>query len=156
MDPCHIEKFNAVRESLIRQARKASQQANSYRGFQVGCAVLAYGPGNRAKNYRIFVGANLKPTPDGPKVCAEQIAIGSAVSHGYEQIIAIAVTGEPQPDTVSGLNPPTLHPCWECRTLLRTMPQVSEDMIILTTHNHRGPREEHTLCELLARHENSG
>jgi len=154
MDPSHLKALSQTREHLISRAQEASQYANSYRDFQVGSAVLAFNPQatEPANSYHVFVGANLKPAKDGPKVCAEQIAIGSAIANGYSVIIALAVTGERQPDSKSGLNPPTLHPCWECRTLLRDMPQVSDDTFIITTFNHGGPVEEHTMAEILAIH----
>ena len=156
MKKSDVSEYHRKKENLVRQARQASKKANSYRGFQVGCAVLAGRKGKGKNRYRVFVGANLKPISDGPKICAEQIAIGAAISNGFERIIAIVVTGQPQPDSASGLNPLTLHPCWACRNLLESMPQVGQDTIILTTHNHSGPQEEHTLSELLARHENPG
>ena len=146
--PDHREMYGRVRTVLEKRAREAAGFAFSYRGFQVGAAVLAWD----GHHYKVFTGSNIKPEEDGPKVCAEQVAIGSARSEGFSLIVALAVAGDPQKDSESGVFPKTLHPCWICRKLLATLPEVRPDTMILTLGNHRGPTEEHTVEELLGVH----
>ena len=138
MDARHLAAFKKRRRTLIRLARQAASRANSYRGFKVGCVVLGWD----GRDYKTFLGANIKPVEGGPKVCAEPQAIGSARAAGCELVVAIMVSGKPQIDHGSGFEPPTLHPCEACRFLMRNIPEVQDDTIILTVCNDEGPEEE--------------
>lgn len=149
MDSYHRSMYERMRNQLEVSARSAAVFAFSYRGFQVGCAVLAW---NSKGKYRIFTGSNIKPEEDGPKVCAEQIAIGTARSEGYDLIVALAVVGEPQRDSASGVCPPTLHPCWICRRLLETLPEIRPNTIVLTLKNDDGLAEEFSVETLIKMH----
>lgn len=149
MELYHRAMYVKMHERLEESARSAAVFAFSYRGFQVGCAVLAW---NSKGRYKIFTGSNIKPEEDGPKVCAEQVAIGAARSEGYDLIVALAVAGEPQQDSVSGIYPPTLHPCWICRRLLGTLPEIRPDTVVLTLGNGNGVVEELSVETLLKMH----
>lgn len=154
MEAEHLRMFDQMREHLIERARKVAEMASSYRDFKVGCAILVWRPEGQTTldHYSILTAANVKPRPDGPKACAEQTVVCYAMSNGWTRVIAMAVAGEPQADEKSGLTPPTLHPCWLCRTLLKSLPIVSDDTIVLTAHNHAGTVEDHTFKEVLEIH----
>lgn len=133
-------------DMLVATARAASLRNKSYRNFQVGCAVLAWD----GETYRMFVGANAKPIEGGPKICAEQVAVMSAIAAGFETIVIIVMAGTPQPDDTSGIATTTLHPCFNCRTIFGAI--LPHDTPVTTVHNHSGPTEQHTLEAIIALH----
>ncbi len=125
MDQKHVDKYVEEKQTLVRLAREAQQRGISYRGFKVGCALLAF----NGQEYKIFQGANMKPFKQGPKYCAEGIALGSAQAEHYNFIVAIVVAGQPQSEYDK-----TLHPCLECVDLFLGF-RLGLDTII------------HTICE---------
>jgi homotetrameric cytidine deaminase len=88
---------------LIEKARECLSNAYApYSGFPVGAAVV--------DNYgRIFSGANVENASYGLTICAERVAIFSAIAAGATRIKAIAVTAEK-------LKPVT--PCGACRQIM--------------------------------------
>lgn len=151
MKASHQKYFKQVKAEMIRRAREVAERAFSYRHFKVGCAVLAW---SRERNeYKIFAAANIKPLKDGPKQCAEAVAVSYAISNGYDLIVAIVVVGEPQADSESGIESVTLHPCYICRKFLSALPQVDKDTIVLTVQNHEGNKEWHTFGQILQIHD---
>jgi cytidine deaminase len=146
--------YQQSKQYLIDRARDVAQYASSYRNFKVGCAILAWRPEGQGMtgHYKVFAAANVKPLADGPKQCAETTAVCYARSNGYTTIIAIVVAGEPQADDKSGIRSATLHPCWRCRTLLRALPEVEDETIVLTVHNHNVTVEEYTMAQILQLH----
>lgn len=152
----HWQRFWQLWEHLILRAREAALlHAASWRNFRVGAAVYAWdskrhAQGDFGRRWRVFTGANLKPTEEGHNVCAEQLAIGAARNDGYERILGCAVVGEPQPDGATGILHRTLHPCSRCRGFLRDLPEVHADTIIITAHlEDDGVVEMHTVADLL-------
>ncbi|PJA93518.1 MAG: hypothetical protein CO132_02710 [Candidatus Kerfeldbacteria bacterium CG_4_9_14_3_um_filter_45_8] len=146
MKPKHTREFDQRLEELVEMARAAQRRAQSYRGFRVGAVALAF----NGREYRAFAGINMKPLEDGPKICAEQVAVGGAIASGYGTVIGLVVIGEPQPNEERTL---TLHPCWVCRTLLPPLPAISRDTIVVTEQASNGRhRERHTIGDLLKRH----
>ncbi len=154
MEQKYLDAYLRYREELVRRARWVARRAYSYRGFNVGCAVLAWRPAgiSLTEKYKVFTAANVKPLPHIPKQCAETTAVCYARSNGYTKIVAIVVVGEPQQDADSGVSSITLHPCSHCRTLLAALPEVSLDTIVLTVHNHSGAVEEQALQGILSLH----
>ena len=122
----HLNQLYQAIPNLIDRARDAANNHGmSYRGFKVGCACLAYNSaleGTGQAPYQVFTGSNQKPNSLGPKVCAEQVAVNSVflkqLEGGDQKVIGLLVAGNPQEDSASGLNPPTLHPCEDCRELV--------------------------------------
>lgn len=163
LHPDHVSVFFQIWEHLIDRARGAAEKyAISYRGFKVGCAVLAHSSriqaetGFKAPSYKVFTGYNIKTQQgDGPNVHAEEIALGAARSEGYDTIVAIVVTGETQEDHASGKVMPTLHPCGRCRTLIGNLPEVKNSTILLTAHLNGETCEIMELEELSIRHTNN-
>jgi len=154
-----LERLSSAWEVLYWQAvRMRELVTQQYRGFKVGCAVLAFRDDVSIMEgrWQFFSGMNAKISPTSRPVCAESVAIGSAYAAGYHEIIGMVVVDQPQQDEYSGLYPPTLHPCHDCRTLMRSHPVVSLRTRILTAHppeEKQEPEQElHSLRRLLKIH----
>ena len=90
-------------DRLLAAARRARERAYApYSNFAVGAAVLC-------ADGRVFAGCNIENAAYGPTVCAERVAMFSAVAAGCRQIEAIAVVGP-------GGGP--LTPCGTCRQVM--------------------------------------
>lgn len=143
----HIE--NQLLENLARGSRV---RADSYRQFKVGAAELFF----TGTIYVVFSGANIKRSKDGQKICAEGMACNVALKTGVLKLLKLAVCGPPQKDSRSGKESPTLHPCGECRTYLKSLYRlgvVKDDLLIITRRPIKGGiTEYHTLRTLLAFH----
>ncbi|MGI6037572.1 MAG: cytidine deaminase [Limnochordia bacterium] len=91
------------REELIQRAIAALDHAYApYSQFKVGAAVLG-GSG------KIYVGCNVENASYGATLCAERVAIGSAIAAGEREIKGIAVVGD---------TPEVISPCGICRQVL--------------------------------------
>lgn len=153
-------RLNGAWETLYWQAVKARNLVTQqYRGFRVGCAVLAFRDDLSIMDgrWRIFSGMNAKVSQVARATCAEPIAIGNAYARGYRQIIGIVVVGQPQQDEHSGLTPLTLHPCHHCRQIMRGHPLIGGFTRVLTAHppidgQEELPQELHSLRRLLKIH----
>jgi cytidine deaminase len=73
-----------------------------YSQFHVGAAILA-------ADGRAFTGANVENASLGLTMCAERVALGTAISAGARSIVAIAVAGD---------GPAGILPCGACRQAL--------------------------------------
>lgn len=142
---------------LIERAKKAQQNASSYRNFHVGCAVWAFKTVTPyvEKRWAVFTGNNIKVAGDARPVCAEQLALGAAKSGGYDRIIAMVVVGDSQEDAESGLQSQTLHPCGECRKIFQALPEVSSDTLLLTLTPDEQTYEQFSVGELIALHQSA-
>ena len=90
-------------DDLIRSASAARKQAYApYSGFAVGAAV-------QCKSGAVFVGSNVENISYGLTICAERIAIASAVAAGEREFVAIAVVADTSEPIV---------PCGACRQFL--------------------------------------
>lgn len=98
LDPSQPE---AALAELVRAATLAQAGAYApYSGYPVGAAVLA-------EDGRVFTGCNVENAAYGDTVCAERVAVWSAVAAGARRLVAIAVV------TPSGGTP-----CGACRQVL--------------------------------------
>lgn len=83
-------------------AKKASAMTYSpYSRFAVGASALT-------KRGKIFSGANIENASYGLTVCAERVAVCNAVSKGYRDIVAVAVSAGETEAT----------PCGACRQFI--------------------------------------
>jgi len=89
--------------SVLAAAVAARRSAYApYSSFSVGAALLA-------RDGRLFTGSNIENASYGLSMCAERVALFTAVSQGARAFDAIAIAG---PDGV------TTMPCGACRQVL--------------------------------------
>jgi cytidine deaminase len=86
------------RELLIDAALAARENAYApYSRFQVGAAVMT-------KSGKLFTGCNVENAAYGLTLCAERVAISSAVADGERQFVGLAIAA-----------PGGAAPCGACR-----------------------------------------
>src|SRR5205807_3357246 len=116
--------------SLVQAASGARRQSYApYSKFAVGAAV-------QCKSGTVFVGSNVENISYGLTICAERIAIGSAVAAGEREFAAIALVA----DTIE-----PIVPCGACRQFLA---EFCPDLIIVSA-TLRGDRKIENLSRLL-------
>ncbi len=114
---------------LIRQATEARERAYApYSHYAVGAAVLT-------ADGRVFTGGNVENAVYPLTLCAERVAITSAVAAGARAIAAVAVVTE---------NAGT--PCGSCRQVIREFAAPETPIFIADT---QGRYRERTLAQLL-------
>lgn len=119
----------AVREQLINAAVEA--RANAYAphsDFQVGAAVLT-------DDNQIVIGCNVENASYSLCICAERVAIGTAVANGHQSFRAIVVA------TKGGVTP-----CGACRQF---MSEFGLDTIVITVDVVDGSTKSRPLSVLL-------
>ncbi len=96
-----------IQKMLIAEARQASETAYApYSSFPVGAAVLT-------PSREIIRGANIENASYGLSICAERVAIFTAVASGATRIEALAVC------VASEVNSPAERmPCGACRQVM--------------------------------------
>jgi cytidine deaminase len=115
---------------LIRAASAARKQAYApYSRFAVGAAI-------QCKSGTVFVGANIENISYGLTICAERIAIASAVTAGEREFVAIAVIADTSEPIV---------PCGACRQFLA---EFAPELIIVSA-TVRGGQKIDNLSHLL-------
>ena len=88
---------------LVRQAWETREHAHApYSRFFVGAALLT-------ADGRIFTGCNVENLSYGLTICAERVAVGSAIAAGARDFTALAVVA----DTHTPVSP-----CGACRQVL--------------------------------------
>ena len=86
---------------LIKHAIKAQNNAQAkYSQFYVGCALLS-------DNNQIFLGCNIESAAYPSTMCAERVAIYSAIAQGVTEFKAIAVVSKEG-----------AKPCGPCRQII--------------------------------------
>jgi cytidine deaminase len=100
-----------------------------YSKFAVGAAI-------QRKSGAVFAGSNIENIYYGLTICAERIAIGSAVAAGEREFVAITV--------VAGTTEPIV-PCSACRQFLA---EFSPDLVIVSA-TVKGDRKIENLAHLL-------
>jgi cytidine deaminase len=89
--------------ALLDAAGRAQAGAYApYSGFRVGAAVLT-------ADGRVFTGANVENAAYPVTICAERVAVPSAVAAGARDLVALAVVGD---------GPGPCTPCGTCRQVL--------------------------------------
>lgn len=122
--------MNTQFDDLIQRALKGRLQAYApYSKFAVGAAI-------QCKSGAIFTGSNIENISYGLTICAERIAIGSAVAAGEREFVAIAVVADTTEPIV---------PCGACRQFLA---EFSPGLIIASA-TVEGDRRVENLSHLL-------
>jgi cytidine deaminase len=117
-------------DALVEAAWQTREHAHApYSNFAVGAALLA-------ADGRIFTGCNVENLSYGLTICAERVAIATAVAAGVRDFLAISV--------VADTSVP-VSPCGACR---QVMAEFGVPKILLA---NRTERLEFTLDQLLPR-----
>ena len=110
-------------EKLVAIAREVQQNSYSpYSGFKVGAALLTTG-GN------IYTGVNVENASYGLTICAERVAIYTAIAGGEKEFSSI---------TVVGANKDYTYPCGAC---LQVMAEFSPNMRVVVTDGNNNYKE---------------
>lgn len=116
-------------EPLIEAAWQVRDRAHApYSKFHVGAALTADG--------KLFSGCNVENLSYGLTICAERVAVGSAIAAGLSKLDAVAVVA----DTAVPISP-----CGACRQVLA---EFGDPLICLA---NRSERIVYRLSELLPR-----
>ncbi len=119
-------------ETLLEAARASRSRAYApYSGFPVGAALLT-------EEGAVITGSNIENASYGMAVCAERIALFTAIHAGYRSFKKIALAADCTP-------PPT--PCGACRQVLREM---AGDLEVISG-NLNGEMDISTLSALFPR-----
>lgn len=117
-------------EELLARAADARERAYvPFSGFAVGAAVLA-------ADGRVFTGCNVENRSYGLTICAERVAVATAVAAGARRFEAVAV--------IAGSSPPAA-PCGLCR---ETLAEFAGPELRIHLANPDGERRDTTLGEL--------
>mgnify|MGYP001102582175 CR=1 FL=1 len=118
-------------EEWIRQAWAARERAYApYSRFAVGAALIDV-------EGRVFTGCNVENVSFGLTMCAERVALGSAVAAGASRFQAIVIVADTKLP---------VSPCGACRQVLAEF--APELQVVLST---RTQAQEFSLADLLPR-----
>jgi cytidine deaminase len=153
--PTYVDARPIIMQSLrrlVETSRQAVEQlAHSYRGFNVGAAMLAESvDGDHAE---IFSRGNHTPYAGAPWGCAEKRTIEHIEEMGLSRVLAISVAGPPYSSPEHGIDAPTCQPCMRCIGLLGESSVVTSDTLLVTTSTGEDFYEVSTVGSLLASHE---
>ena len=99
---------NEITDMLVARAESAREKSYCpYSSFAVGAALLT-------EDGEVYTGSNIENAAFTPTVCAERVAISSAVHSGKRNFIAIAVVGGRHGEPISSITPP----CGVCRQVM--------------------------------------
>jgi cytidine deaminase len=107
-------------DRLIALAREAASRAYvPYSKFRVGAAVEAAG--------QTFVGCNVENASYGLTVCAERVALFTAVAAGHQRIERLAVTCV---DASPDLGESGRMPCGACRQVMAELMGLDGEVLV--------------------------
>tara|TARA_B110000116_G_scaffold157717_1_gene136495 strand:- start:315 stop:689 length:375 start_codon:yes stop_codon:yes gene_type:complete len=114
---------------LIKCAINAQKNAQAkYSHFYVGCALLS-------DDNQVFLGCNIESAAYPSTMCAERVAIYSAIAKGVSKFKAIAV-----------ISKSAAKPCGPCRQIIH---EYLGDIPIYVSDGKKDSYETHTIKKLL-------
>ncbi|HNT28671.1 MAG TPA: cytidine deaminase [bacterium] len=125
-----------MRKELVKKAVAAALKVRRharapYSGFMVGAAVIT-------RSGRIFTGVNVENSSFGATVCAERVALFSAITAGRGDIVAVVVAATLDGHAVS--------PCGICR---QTLADIDPEMRVILVNAQTGEIEKETTVAAL-------
>ena len=109
-----------MNDPLIGLARAAAERAYvPYSRFRVGAAVVADGV--------TYTGCNIENASYGLTVCAERIALFTAVAAGHPRVQRLAVTCV---DASPELGPDGRMPCGACRQVMAELMGLDAEVLV--------------------------
>lgn len=121
--------YNA--KDLVQQAVNAKSKAlPTYSDFHVGAALLS-------KSGKIYLGANIENSSYGLTMCAERIALFTAIIEGEREFEAIAIAGD---------SDEYISPCGACRQVLVELCGKGLQVFMI---NNKGEFIQNTIDELI-------
>lgn len=115
---------------LLSAARDVRVRAYApYSRFAVGAAILT-------ASGETFVGVNVENASYSATTCAERAAVGTAVTAGARDLVAVAVVG------------PEGRPCPPCGICRQVLAEFNPNMEVIL-EDGRGGWQRHSLAELL-------
>lgn len=118
-------------QQAFKAAAKSRKNAHApYSKFQVGAGLIA-------KNGKIYGGCNVENASYGGTVCAERVAVFSAVAAGDERFTDIVVVTDAE------------EPAFPCAFCLQVMAEFFDPETRVWVANLRGPQSMHLFSELL-------
>lgn len=122
-----------MKKDNLAQAKEAREKAYApYSKFKVGAALVA-------KNGEVFEGCNVENATYGLAICAERVALSTAVARGVQDFDSLTIVADTSKPVV---------PCGQCLQVLAEF--VSPDFPI-SLANVKGDEEQVTLGDLLPR-----
>ncbi len=119
-----------TKASLREAAMRALDNAHApYSNFKVGAALLT-------RDGRLITGCNVENSAYGLAICAETLAVASAVSQGLTEFDEIAIASDDREPT---------PPCGACRQVLNEF----APNIRISSYTRDGKEASWTLSELL-------
>ena len=116
-------------QDLIEKAVEAQSSAQAkYSNFYVGCALLS-------SDDQVFLGCNIESAAYPSTICAERVAIYSAIALGINKFKAIAIVSKA-----------SAKPCGPCRQIIH---EYLGDIPIYVSNGIDNDYETHTIKELL-------
>ena len=125
-----MSKKSETRASLREAAMRALDNAHApYSNFRVGAALLT-------RDGKLITGCNVENSAYGLAICAETLAVASAVSQGLTEFDEIAIASDDREPT---------PPCGACRQVLNEF----APNIRVSSYTRDGKEASWTLQELL-------
>ena len=116
-------------EELIKKAVKAQNQSKSqFSNFAVGCSLLSI-------DNQVILGCNIESAAYPSTICAERVAIYSAISQGIDKFKSIAI-----------VSPIKAKPCGQCRQIIY---EYLGNIPIYISDGINNEFEEHYIDDLL-------
>ena len=107
-------------EVLLDRAREAASSAYCpYSGFRVGAAVLA--------GDVVYTGCNVENASYGLTICAERVALFSAVAAGARNLQRLVVA---TPDAPAAVEPRLKMPCGACRQVMAELMSAGAAVVV--------------------------